>query len=86
MFGGKGITTTLSNNMAIGCIAAGGMLLQRPAGQKLKKEPVVETRFLFQTQAVYLFIICLASMLKVACGTARKRALSISLPVTRQMP
>src|SRR5215204_5015700 len=34
----------------------------------------------------YLFIICLASMLKVACGTARKRALSINLPVTRQMP
>ena len=34
----------------------------------------------------YLFIICLASMLRVACGTARNLALSINLPVTRQMP
>lgn len=28
----------------------------------------------------------LASRLNVACGTARRRALSINLPVTRQMP
>ena len=34
----------------------------------------------------YLFIICFASILSVACGTARKRALSMSLPVTRQIP
>ncbi len=34
----------------------------------------------------YFFIFVFASMLSVACGTARRRALSISLPVTRQMP
>ena len=38
-------------------------------------------------KAFYYFITpILASMLSVACGTARKRALSINLPVTRQMP
>ena len=30
--------------------------------------------------------ICFASMLNVACGTARKRSLGMSLPVSRQMP
>ena len=30
--------------------------------------------------------ICLASMLRVAWGTARKRSFGMSLPVTRQMP
>ena len=34
----------------------------------------------------YLFIVCLASMLSVACGTAFNLALSISFPVTRQIP
>jgi hypothetical protein len=42
--------------------------------------------FLKIIRYTYLLPPILASMLKVACGTARKRALSISLPVTRHTP
>lgn len=34
----------------------------------------------------YFFCVSLASMLSVAWGTARRRSLGMSLPVTRQMP
>ncbi len=40
----------------------------------------------YYRQFHYLFIMCLASMLSVACGTAFSRALSISFPVTLQIP
>lgn len=40
----------------------------------------------FEPPFFYLFIICFASILSVACGTALSRALSMSLPVTRQIP
>ncbi len=40
--------------------------------------------FLFSLS--YLTAPIFASMLNVACGTARKRALSIRRPVTRQIP
>lgn len=56
-----------------------------------KKPPVAQMAFLNQIQSIYYSLLGftkpnLASKLKVAWGTARKRALSISLPVTRQMP
>ena len=34
----------------------------------------------------YFLVLALASMLSVACGTARSRSLGMSLPVSRQMP
>ena len=34
----------------------------------------------------HFFPLCLASMLKVAWGTARRRSAGISFPVSRQMP
>ena len=46
-----------------------------------------DKRFTVNTGRItYLFIVCLASMLSVACGTAFSLALSISFPVTRQIP
>ena len=46
------------------------------------------TQFSFYVQYClsYFTAPILASILSVACGTARKRALSISFPVTRQIP
>lgn len=59
--------------------------LRMSANKKENDEPF---SFLinFWRQVVYLPEPIFASILSVACGTARNRALSINLPVTRQMP
>ena len=58
--------------------------------KRIKKQEKMITQILLLSFKVrhynYLDPLILASMLKVACGTARKRALSINLPVTLQMP
>ncbi len=56
-------------------------------GKGNKKEALVGASFVMYILLPYLEdIIFFASMLSVAWGTARRRALSISLPVTRQIP
>src|SRR5690606_26710986 len=56
------------------------------SGVRVKKSAPVQDAFNSIFKVNYLFIIFLASILKVAWGTARRRALSISFPVTLQIP
>ena len=63
--------------------------LQQVTGKinsKIKKPSRLSRDGFKSVESDHLFIICFASMLSVACGTALNLALSISLPVTRQMP
>ncbi len=53
---------------------------------KRKGHKVAKTQRFFIFQNYYLTPLFLASMLNVACGTARKRSFGISFPVSRHTP